>query len=273
MAEQWRYEKLTWPEINDSITAQKAVLVPVGSIEQHGPHLPLDVDVICPTGIAHAVARQIPDQLLVMPPLIHGYTAHVMDFPGTINIHWQHFINYVLDVGKSLAYHGFKKIILLNGHGSNVPNLDLAARRVNLETDAECSFVSWWSLLSVDPEFMKGWRERKFPGGCAHACELETSVYMYLDGDSVREDRIVDGEIDFHRYESDFHWTDLLSAGPAQVTSWTASYSDSGVLGQPTLASAEKGRLAVEEVLAVHSASAVSTTRSGLGGTRPSSTA
>ena len=94
---------------------------------------------------------------------------------------------------------------------------------------------------------MKGWRESKFPGGCAHACELETSVYMYLDGDSVREDRIVDGEIDYHRYESDFRWTDLLSAGPVQVTSWTASYSDSGVLGQPTLASAEKGRLAVEE--------------------------
>ena len=118
---------------------------------------------------------------------------------------------------------------------------------MNLETDAECSFVSWWSLLGVDEAFMKGWRESKFPGGCAHACELETSVYMYLDGDSVREDLIEDGDIEFHRYESNFHWTDLLAAGPAQITSWTASYSDSGVLGQPSLATAEKGRLAVEE--------------------------
>ena len=96
-----------------------------------------------------------------------------MDFPGTINIHWEHFIKFVVDVGKSLAYHGFKKIVFLNGHGSNVPNLDLAARRVNLETDAECIASSWWTLLSVDKNFMPSWRESKFPGGCAHACELE----------------------------------------------------------------------------------------------------
>ena len=248
MAEQWRYEKLTWPEINDSITAQKAVLVPVGSIEQHGPHLPLDVDVICPTGIAHAVARQIPDQLLVMPPLIHGYTAHVMDFPGTINIHWQHFINYVLDVGKSLAYHGFKKIILLNGHGSNVPNLDLVGRRVNLETDAECIATSWWQFLSVDPDFLPNWRESRIPGGCAHAGELETSVYMYLDGDHVRRDKIKDGDIAFNVKEpSNFRWVDLFSAGPGTPVSWTASYSDTGVLGQASLATAEKGGQAVAE--------------------------
>ena len=243
----WRYDKLTWPEINQAVEAQKPVIVPIGSTEQPGPHLPLDVDVVCPTGIAHAAARLIPDDVLVMAPITHGYTAHVMDFPGTVNIHWEHFIKYIVDVGKSLAYHGFKKIILLNGHGSNVPNLELAARRVNLETDGECSFASWWSLLGVDEAFMKGWRESKFPGGCAHACELETSVYLYLDKESVHEDRIEDGEIEFHRHESDFHWTDLTGAGPVQLTSWTASYSDSGVLGQPSLASAEKGRQVVEE--------------------------
>ena len=246
-AEPWRYEKLTWPEINEAVAAGKPVIAPIGSTEQHGPHLPLDVDVVCPTGVAHAAAHLMPDRVLVMPPIVHGYTAHVMDFPGTVNIHWEHFIKFVVDVGRSLAYHGFKKILFLNGHGSNAPNLDLAARRVNLETDAECSFLSWWSLLGVDPEFMKGWRESRFPGGCSHACELETSVYLHLDPDNVREDRIADGEVAFHRYESDFHWTDLLGSCPAQVTSWTASYSDSGVLGQASLASREKGRLAVEE--------------------------
>ena len=183
-AEPWRYEKRTWPEINQDIADKKVVLVPIGSTE-HGPHLPLDVDVVCPKGVAHAAARLIPDQMLVMPPIVHGYTAHVMDFPGTINIHWEHFIKFVVDVGKSLAYHGFKKIVFLNGHGSNVPNLDLAARRVNLETDAECIASSWWTMLSVDKNFMPSWRESKFPGGCAHACELETSVYLYLDEDNV----------------------------------------------------------------------------------------
>ena len=248
MAEPWRYEKLTWPEINEAIEAQKVVVVPVGSIEQHGPHLPLDVDVVCPTGIARAAARQVPDDLLVMPTLIHGYTAHVMDFPGTINIHWEHFINYVLDVGKSLAYHGFKKIILLNGHGSNVPNLDLVGRRMNLETDAECIAASWWQLLTVDPEFLPNWRESRFPGGCAHAGELETSVYLYLDGDHVRRDKIADGDIAFNvKAPSEFRGVDLFAAGPGTPISWTASYSDTGVLGQATLASAAKGERAVAE--------------------------
>ncbi len=247
-AEPWRYEKLTWPEINQAVQAKKVVVVPIGSTEQHGHHLPLDVDVVCPTGIAHAAARLIPDDVLVMPPVVHGYTAHVMDFPGTINIHWEHFIKFVVDVGKSLAYHGFKKIVLLNGHGSNAPNLDLAARRVNLETDAECVAMSWWNLLGVDKAFMPSWRESKFPGGCAHACELETSVYLYLDEDNVRKEKVADGEIAFHvTHPSDFQWVDLFSAGPGTAVSWTASYSDTGVLGEATLGTKEKGERAVKE--------------------------
>ena len=246
-AEPWRYEKLTWPEINDAIVAERVVVCPVGSTEQHGPHLPLDVDVVCPCGIAAAAARRIPEEVLVMPPFVHGYAAHVMDFPGTTNIHWKHFIDCIVDIGASLAYHGFKKIVFLNGHGSNAPNLDLAARRVNLETDAECIACSWWHLLTVDPEFLPGWRESRFPGGIAHACELETSVYLYLDEDNVRKERIVDGEIAYHRYGSDFRYTDLFGHGPGTPVSWTASYSDSGVLGQATLATREKGRRAVEE--------------------------
>ena len=182
-----------------------------------------------------------------MPAIVHGYTAHVMDFPGTINIHYDHFIRMVMDVGKSLAYHGFKKIILLNGHGSNWPNLDLASRRINLETDAECSAVCWWSLITIDQEFYKSWRESKFPGGCSHAGELETSAYLYLDEENVRKDKIADGEIEYNKAESDFLWTDLLAAGPAPVTSWTASYSDTGVLGHATLATRDKGKRAVME--------------------------
>ena len=144
------YEKLTWPEINKAVKAKKVCVVPVGSIEQHGPHLPLDVDCVCPRGVALHAAKLVPDKVLVLPTIVHGYTAHVMDFPGTINIHWEHFIKMIVDVGSSLAYHGFKKIILLNGHGSNMPNLDLVARRTNLETDAECILAAWWNLLTVD---------------------------------------------------------------------------------------------------------------------------
>lgn len=241
------YAKLTWPEINEAIAAQKVCVVPVGSIEQHGPHLPLDVDCVCPTGVAMHAAELIPDELLILPTIPHGYTGHVMDFPGTINHHYEHFINSTLDVVKSLAYHGFKKIILLNGHGSNMPNLDIVARRANLETDAECCFCIWTDLLKVDPEFLPGWRESYFPGGIAHACELETSAYLYLDDDNVRHDLIRDGRITFNEEKSEFHYIDLYGSGPAPLTSWTSGYSQTGVFGAADLGTAEKGERAIKE--------------------------
>jgi creatinine amidohydrolase len=246
---EYRYEKLTWPEINDAVDLGKVCVVPCGSVEQHGPHLPLDVDIVCPQGVAHGAGREVPDKMLVLPPIWYGYTGHVMDFPGTINTHFETFIHQVLDITKSLAYHGFKKILLLNGHGSNMPNLDLVARRTNLETDAECVLAAWWNLLTVDKTFLPRWRESKFPGGCAHACELETSMYLYLDGDHVRGDLIKSGVISFNEEDSPFNWVDLFAAGPATLISWTSSYTPTGVLGDAELATAEKGRQAYEEAV------------------------
>lgn len=248
-ATEWRYEKLTWPEINDAVDLGKVCVIPCGAVEQHGPHLPLDVDLVCPTGIAQGAAKVAPENVLVLPTVAYGYTGHVMDFPGTINNDFEHFQHHVLDIVKSLAYHGFKKVLLLNGHGSNMPNLDLVARRANLETDAECVLTAWWQLLTVDKEFLPSWRESKFPGGCAHACELETSLYMYLDGDNVRTDKIKNEAISFNEENNPFMWVDLFGAGPSTVISWTSSYSQSGVLGEPELASAEKGRRAYEEAV------------------------
>jgi creatinine amidohydrolase len=130
-----------------------------------------------------------------------------------------------------------------------MPNLDLVARRTNLETDAECVLVAWWNLLTVDKEFFPRWRQSKFPGGCAHACELETSMYLYLDGDNVRKDLIKNGVISFNEEGSPFSWVDLFAAGPATVISWTSSYTDTGVLGEAELATAEKGRAVYEEAV------------------------
>lgn len=248
-ATEHRYAKLTSDEISDAVEMGKVCVLPCGAIEQHGPHLPMDVDVVCPERIAHGAGKQVPDKMLVLPAVNYGYTGHVIDFPGTINNDFEHFIHHVLDIAKSLAYHGFKKIILLNGHGSNMPNLDLVARRANLETDAECILCGWWNLLTVDKDFLPGWRESKFPGGCAHACELETSLYLYLDGDNVRKDKIKSGVISFNDENSPFNWIDLFGQGPATIVSWTSSYSDSGVLGDAELATEEKGRVVYEEAV------------------------
>src|SRR4029077_7327915 len=142
-ATEYRYEKLTWPEINDAIELGKVCIVPCGAVEQHGPHLPLDVDLICPTEIARGAGRQLPAKILCLPTVCYGYTGHVMDFPRSINNDFEHFMRHVLDITKSLAYHGFKKIVLLNGHGSNWPNLDLVARRADLKREGEGAPHRW----------------------------------------------------------------------------------------------------------------------------------
>lgn len=248
-ATEYRYEKLTWPEINDAIAMNKVCIVPCGAVEQHGPHLPLDVDLVCPGGVAHGTGRKLAGKILVLPTIQYGYTGHVMDFPGTINTHFETFIRHVLDVTKSLAYHGFKKIILLNGHGSNMPNLDLVARRTNLETDAECVLMAWWQLLTVDPDFLPSWRESTFPGGCSHAGELETSMYLYLAEEDVRKDKIKNGVIKLNEENSPFVYVDLFGHGPAALTSWTSSYSETGVLGEAEKATKEKGERAYNEAV------------------------
>lgn len=248
-ATEHRYYKLTWPEINDAIEMGKVCIVPCGSVEQHGHHLPLDVDMICPTEIALGAGRLASDRILVLPTVSYGYTGHVMDFPGTINNDWTHFIDHVLDITRSLAYHGFKKIVLLNGHGSNMPNLDLVSRRTNLETDAECVLAAWWQLLQADREFLPRWRESEYPGGCSHACELETSLYLFLDEDNVRKEHIRDEIAAFNREKNDFIWGDLFGKGPVAHISWTSGYTESGVTGRPELATVEKGRQVYEEAV------------------------
>src|SRR5437763_6585861 len=112
---EYRYEKLTWPEINDAVDLGKVCVLPCGAVEQHGHHLPLDVDLVCPGGIANGAGKELPSKIKVLPHISYGYTGHVMDFPGTINTHCETFIKQVIDVTQSLADHGFKKIILLNG--------------------------------------------------------------------------------------------------------------------------------------------------------------
>jgi creatinine amidohydrolase len=242
-----RYERMTWPEADAAAREGRICVLPVGAVEQHGPHLPLDVDMRLATAVAEGAVTQIPETACVLPCVPYGYAAHVMDFPGTVDIEHTHFMAYVLDICRSLGHHGFERVLLLNGHGSNRPNLDLVARRGNLETDAEVAYGSWWSLLTVDPEFLPSWRESEFPGGCGHACELETSVYMHLWPEDVRHDLIAAGEVAFNRDGSRYRFNDLFASPPFAVTSWTSSYSESGVLGRADLATPEKGRRAYEE--------------------------
>ena len=245
----WRYEDLTWPEMNEAVEAGLIPVLPVGTMEQHGPHLPVKMDRWTATEVAKAAVERHQDRLLLMPAVAYGYTTHVMDFPGSVTIHPETFIRYIVDILKSLAYHGFSRIIVINGHGSNIPPLDLACRRVNIETDANVALTSWWGLTVTDPEFMETWRESHIPGGCAHSGEAETSVALHLDSSLIQMDKALKEEIKFHEHSSPYQWVDLWSAGPVSVTSWTSEYTDSGICGDAVLATPEKGKMLFDEAV------------------------
>ena len=238
--DQYRYEYLTWPEINEAAEAEKAILLPIGSTEQHGHHLPLDVDNFLATSVSLEAGRRNPEDILVMPNIPYGYNEHALDFPGTINVHYDHFIEYCLDVCKSVAHAGFKRIVIVDGHGSNEHLCEFIARRATLETEAMIASTMWTNLVIKEFEEM---RESEM-GGAAHACELETSIYLYLAEDRVQKDKIedhyggaagVDG--------SNYLYVDLTKGwGPIKLVKWTSSGTPNGVSGSPSLATKEKGK-------------------------------
>lgn len=247
-AEKIRYADLTWPEVNDAVELGKVILLPVGSTEQHGPHLPLDVDNVIAENVCLAAARRAPDKILVAPTISYGFNIHAMDYPGTMHVAYNHFIEYCLDVCKSFVYHGFKRVVIVNGHGSNTPLLEFVGRRLILDTDALAASFMWWNLLRVDPQFIDSFRESVFPGGAGHACEVETSVYLHLCPEKVQMDKAQDFIAWYNRGGAQgYQWADAFGAGPVTLVEWTSTFLELGVFGQPTLATAEKGARILNE--------------------------
>src|SRR5437899_8299039 len=144
---EYRYNRLTWPEMDEAIGMQKVVILPTGSTEQHGRHLPLDVDVFLCESVCLEVGKRAADRVLVLPPIAYGLNLHHIDFPGTIHIEPETFIAFCLNITKSVAYHGFRKILLVNGHGSNASLIDLVARKTVLATESLCFATGYFLLL------------------------------------------------------------------------------------------------------------------------------
>ena len=242
----YRFDELTWPEAEEAAQTGIIPVLPVGSVEQHGPHLPLKTDWFACYSVAEEAARRSNGTLIAMPPIHYGLVPHVMGFPGSITANWITLVDYCLGVTKSLEHHGFKRIIVLNGHGSNRHLMEVVARRTVLETDALCAVTSWWDLLRVDENFEATWRESIFPGGCGHACELETSLLLHLAPETVREDKIEDSVAPYDR----FTWVDLFEAGPVTIPGVGDRKTSKGVGGEPSRATAAKGKIVFEEAVA-----------------------
>ena len=122
-------QEMTWKEVKDRIREVDIVIIPIGSTEQHGLALPLGTDSYAAIGLAEEVATKT--GVVIAPPIWFGDSAHHMAFPGTITLRPETIIKVIEDVSESLFRHGFKKIIIINGHrGANLPALDIATRAV-----------------------------------------------------------------------------------------------------------------------------------------------
>jgi creatinine amidohydrolase len=237
------YGDLTWPELDEAAKRGPVVVIPVGSMEQHGHHLPLDTDNFLSGRWCEEAAERAPDDILLLDQIPYGYNIHATDFPGTIHVEHDTFIAYCTDVCRSVAFHGFQKIVLVNGHGSNAGPLDLVARRVAMETGAACASLLW---LTMGAQEWKAVRESVFPGGCSHACEAETSLYLHVSPEKVQMDRVQDH---VRPNMDEFFSVDLFGSGPVKLGYWTSADTPHGAIGQPSLATAEKGKVLYEASL------------------------
>ena len=232
---EYRYNRLTWAEMNGAIARQPVVVLPTGSTEQHGRHLPLDVDLFLCESVCLEAARRAAGAALVLPPVPYGLNLHHIDFPGTIHVEPEVFIAFCLNVTKSVAYHGFEKILLVNGHGSNAPLIDLVARRTTLETDSLCAATTYLSLAA------EAFREVADTPVMAHADEIETSLYLHLAPERVRMAEAGAGTDIMGCYLSSDSTSPLV-----RFNDYWSRWTDLGVHGDARTATAEKGRVAFE---------------------------
>jgi creatinine amidohydrolase len=243
------FEQLTWHEVNEAVKAGKVAILPVGTLEDHGPHLPVDTDARIVESVCQLTAERIPDELVLLPTVKYGYSPHHIDFPGTITVPppnlrrgWGILTDYLLSITCSLAHHGFRKILMVNGHGSNRPLVDMAGRLTVLEyPTVQCGYISWWELEAVQNVF----EDIVESAVSCHAGEVETSMYLAIDEALVYMDK---AEADLSFDSSPHFWSNLVnrkpssdSRAPIHINSFWSMDTKNGVKGDPTRASREKG--------------------------------
>ncbi|NHI84217.1 MAG: creatininase family protein [Candidatus Thorarchaeota archaeon] len=234
--------KMTWQETEEILKETDVALVPVGSTEQHGPALPVDNDAFIATEFTLRAAERVwnKQKVVVTPTISFGYSPHHMQFKGTITLRESTLANIVVDVCTSLEQHGFKKIILINGHGGNSTAISNALHTMNNVVKAKIFSVDWWALASdkisevaTRPVF--------------HACDMETSVAWFL-GQRVLEDKRVD-ELG-RSIVPGFIEPDMLAPPPKASAAFMMKYiTDSGAVGYSTKATKEKGKQIADVVL------------------------
>ncbi|QSG08810.1 creatininase family protein [Halapricum desulfuricans] len=217
-----------WPDLASYFESKSLAIVPLGSTEQHGPHLPEGTDHLIAEGFAREAAART--GYLCTPTINVGVSAHHRQFPGTMWVDPPAFRDYVESFSRNLAYHGIDRIVYVNAHGGNVEHLREVGRR--LHEDGVAFAVEWMWNESI-PELVDEVFEQNGP----HGGPKETALIQHLAGDLVHDERLEDAR--------DGGLRDIETAETTKFGSRTfydaIDNSDNGVFGDQTDATPQKG--------------------------------
>jgi len=236
----WLHE-LTWEEVASYLDGRDTIIVPFGTTEQHGPAGPLGLDTYVAIGLAEDAAKRA--GVLAAPPVWYGDSSHHLGFPGTISVKTETLMQIVYDIVRSLARHGFKRILMVNGHKwTNLAALTSAARNIR-------EFELPGVLTAVaDPMFLaRGIAATIKSTNEHHAGELEVSQVLYKFPHTIRTEKLSDAACDFGQALGPFATADLFGGGHDSIeqpwTSWDQKrIAPTGQFSSNSAASAEKGK-------------------------------
>ena len=227
------WHNLRAPELRALAEAEAMVIIPVGSTEQHGPHLPVQVDARLATEVALRAAERIAlrQPVVVAPTLWCGLAEHHMAFGATITLDFATFHALIRCVCESILRHGFRRMALLNGHGGNIKALDVIAGELKRELDVRVVSATYWTVTSVARAFGEILVAQP---GVAHACEAETSMMLALEPALVDRDEMA--RVDGGR-------RNLSVSGGLYRWRGFDEMTESGVIGVPAAATPRRGNV------------------------------
>ncbi len=233
---------LSWTEIAAlPDKANTVIVLPAGSTEQHGPHLPCAVDTVIAAGVVgHALAR-LPSSVLAfaLAPISVGKSDEHLHFPGTITIEGTTLLDTVTQIGESVYRMGFRKLLIVNAHGGQPQVMEMAARELRLRHGDYVVLPHFtWRVPHAAGQFMSE-REKRLS---MHAGHAETAIMMALAPHTVHMDKAV------ANYPPEFP-SKVLSPDGRPACAWTArDFGDSGIIGDPLPATPEQGQVILDSL-------------------------
>lgn len=231
-----RWEELSVPDIERLDRDRTVLVLPLGSVEQHGRHMPLGTDTLLAQSICCAAAEQLKGKVAVLPPPWYGFSPHHMRLAGTVTLRAETLMALVEDVVASVVAHGFRRLVVVNGHGGNAGVIDVLSSTLGhkFRGKARIATLTYFNLARDAIARLR----KSQPGGMGHACEFETSMMQHIRSDLVTIDK---AEVTYPDPGSSYLSTDLLGGSRVRTYLDFRDLSPSGTLGDPALASPESG--------------------------------